>query len=59
MMITPEVRELIYKNAGRKAIEEELYKTGNFVSLKDAGAKLVLEGVTTAYEVMRITNEND
>ncbi len=59
MMITPEVRELIYKNAGRKAIEEELYKTGNFVSLKDAGAKLVLEGITTAYEVMRITNEND
>lgn len=59
MMITPEVRELIYKNAGRKVIEEELYKTGNFVSLKDAGAKLVLEGVTTAYEVMRITNEND
>ncbi|WP_026518974.1 GspE/PulE family protein [Butyrivibrio sp. FCS006] len=59
MLITPEVRELIYKNAGRKAIEEELYKTGNFVSLKDAGAKLVLEGITTAYEVMRITNEND
>ena len=59
MLITPEVRELIYKNAGRKAIEEELYKTGNFVSLKDAGAQLVLEGITTAYEVMRITNEND
>ncbi len=59
MLITPEVRELIYKNAGRKAIEQELYKTGNFVSLKDAGARLVLEGITTAYEVMRITNEND
>ena len=60
MLITPEVRELIYRNAGRKAIEEELLKPeNNFVSLKDAGAKLVLEGVTTAYEVMRITNEND
>jgi type IV pilus assembly protein PilB len=58
MLITPEIRELIYKNAGRKAIEEALYKSGNFVSLKDAGARLVLEGVTTAYEVMRITNED-
>ncbi len=60
MMITPEVRELIYKNAGRKAIEQELAKPENhFVSLKDAGARLVLEGITTAYEVMRITNESD
>ena len=60
MMITPEVRELIYTRAGRKAIEEELQKPGNnFVSLKDAGARLVLEGITTAYEVMRITNESD
>ena len=60
MLITPEVRELIYRNAGRKAIEEELMKPENhFVSLKDAGARLVLEGITTAYEVMRITNEND
>ncbi|WP_024866593.1 GspE/PulE family protein [Butyrivibrio sp. FCS014] len=60
MLITPEVRELIYRNAGRKAIEAELLKPeNNFVSLKDAGARLVLEGITTAYEVMRITNEND
>ncbi len=60
MMITPEIRDLIYTRAGRKAIEEELHKPENdFVSLKDAGARLVLEGVTTAYEVMRITNESD
>ena len=60
MMITPELRELIYRRAGRKAIEEELKKEGsNFVSLKEAGAKLVLEGVTTVEEVMRITNEDD
>ncbi len=60
MLINPVVRELIYRNAGRKAIEEELMKPeNNFVSLKDAGARLVLEGITTAYEVMRITNEND
>ena len=60
MMVTPEIRDLIYKKAGRKAIEDELHKPeNNFVSLKEAGAKLVLEGVTTAYEVMRITNESD
>ncbi len=60
MMVTPEIRELIYRNAGRKVIEEELKKPENhFVSLKDAGARLVLEGITTAYEVMRITNESD
>ena len=60
MLINPEIRELIYKQAGRKAIEEELHKPeNNFVSLKEAGARLVLEGVTTAYEVTRITNESD
>ncbi len=60
MMITPEIRDLIYKKAGRKAIEEELRKPeNNFVSLREAGAKLVLDGITTAYEVMRITNESD
>ena len=60
MMVTPEIRDLIYKKAGRLAIEEALKKEGsNFVSLKEAGVKLVLEGVTTAYEVMRVTNESD
>lgn len=60
MMITPEIRDLIYRQVGRKAIEEELHKPENgFVSLKEAGARLVLEGVTTAFEVMRITNESD
>ncbi len=59
MMVTPALRELIYKKAGRKAIEEELKKPEyKFTSLKEAGAKLVLQGVTTAYEVMRITNED-
>lgn len=59
MLITPEIRDLIYRQVGRKAIEEELHKPeNNFVSLKEAGARLVLEGVTSAYEVMRITNED-
>ncbi len=60
MMITPEIRDLIYKKAGRGAIEAELHKEGsNFVSLKEAATRLVLDGVTTVYEVMRITNESD
>ncbi|WP_044915170.1 GspE/PulE family protein [Butyrivibrio sp. WCE2006] len=60
MMITPEVRELIYKRAGRTEIEKALKKEGTgFVSLREAGAKLVLAGVTTTYEVMRVVNESD
>jgi type IV pilus assembly protein PilB len=60
LMITPKIRELIYKKAGRNAIEEELRRPeNNFVSLKEAATKLVFDGVTTVYEVMRITNESD
>jgi type IV pilus assembly protein PilB len=60
MMVTPKIRELIYNHVGRAAIEEELHKPENaFVSLKEAGARLVLEGITTSFEVMRITNELD
>ena len=60
MMVTPKIRDLIYQKAGRGAIEEELKKPENhFVSLKEAATKLVFEGVTTVFEVMRITNESD
>ena len=60
MMVTPAIRELIYQKSGRSAIEAELKKPeNNFVSLKEAATKLVFEGVTTVYEVMRITNESD
>jgi type IV pilus assembly protein PilB len=60
MMITTAIRDLIYQKAGRAAIEAELKKPeNNFVSLKEAATRLVFEGVTTVYEVMRITNESD
>lgn len=60
MMITPKIRDLIYKREGRSLIEEELKKPENhFVSLREAATKLVLEGVTTVAEVMRITNEGE
>ena len=60
LMITPKIRDLIYKRKGRGAIEEELKKPeNNFVSLKEAATKLVFEGMTTVAEVMRITNEGE
>ncbi len=60
MMVTPKIRDLIYKREGRSAVEEELKKPGSgFVTLKESATKLVLEGVTTVEEVMRITNEGD
>ena len=60
MLVTPKIRELITKKAGREAILEELKKPENkFVSLKEAGIKLIYDGITTVYEVMRITNESD
>ena len=60
MMITPSIRDLISRKAGRTAIEEELKKPGNnFVTLREAALKLVFEGVTTLSEVMRITNEGE
>ncbi|WP_029324009.1 GspE/PulE family protein [Butyrivibrio sp. AE3004] len=60
MMVTPEVRDLIYKRAGRTEIEKALKKEGTgFVSLKEAGIRLILDGITTTYEVMRVTNESD
>lgn len=59
MMVTPQIAELIYHKAGRGEIEKELKKEdSDFVSLKESGVKLIEEGVTTVYEVLRVTNEN-
>ncbi len=58
--ITPAVKDLIYKNAGRTEIEKELAKPGSgFVSLKQNAIELVKEGTTTPSEVLRIINEAD
>ena len=60
LQITPKLRELIYKNAGRGAIEAELAKPeSDFVSLAQNAIKLVEAGVTTPMEVLRIINEVD
>ncbi|WP_026524680.1 MULTISPECIES: GspE/PulE family protein [unclassified Butyrivibrio] len=59
MMVNPEIRELIYQNAGRRAIEDALHRSPEgFTSLKEAAIKLVKQGITTPYEVLRITNED-
>ena len=58
--MTPALRELVYKDAGRSAIEAELNKPeSEFVSLAKNAVSLVLEGTTTSSEVLRIINEVD
>ena len=58
--ITRPVRDLIYTQAGRAAIEAELKKPENgFVSMQDNALRLMREGVTTAEEVRRVINEDD
>ncbi len=54
------VRELISEGAHRAELEEALHdsKTG-FVSMRENAIRLMLEGVTSVEEVMRITNEED
>ena len=58
--ITRQVREMIDKKKIRSEIETELKKPeSGFISLRENAVRLVLEGVTTASEVMRVTNEVD
>ncbi len=54
------VRELISDGARRQEIEDALHdsKTG-FVSMRENAIRLMLEGVTSREEVLRITNEED
>ena len=54
------VRNLIYEQAGRAAIEEELKRPENgFVSMEQNALRLMREGITTAEEVRRVINEDD
>ncbi|MBQ9492351.1 MAG: type II/IV secretion system protein [Oscillibacter sp.] len=59
LLITPRVRTLIYEQRGRNAIEEELKRPeSGFVSMLENGVRLVLEGVTSSDEVLRVVNED-
>ena len=60
LVIDRKVRNLIYGQAGRTAIEAELKNPENgFVSMQQNALRLVREGVTTAEEVRRVINEDD
>ncbi len=60
MQVTPAIRQMIYKQAGRTAIEKALKdKENDFVSLRENAIALAKEGVTTTHEVMRIVTEED
>ncbi len=59
MPVTPRVRTLINRRASREEIERELKtEKSGFVSLHDNALRLVLEGITSAEEVMRVINED-
>ena len=56
--ITRKVRNLIYEQRGREAIETELKRPENgFVSLRDNALRLMREGQTTSEEVIRVVTE--
>ncbi len=58
--ITSKVRAMISRRAGRDEIEAELKKPeSGFVSLRKNALRLVLEGVTTGEEVLRVISEED
>lgn len=57
--ITSRVRNLIYAQSGRDAVEAELKRPeAGFVSLHANGVRLLLEGMTTSSEVVRVLNED-
>ena len=56
--ITPEIRPLISRQAGRPAIEEELASDrSDFRTLRENAIELVENGITTAEEVQRVIYE--
>ena len=58
--VTSHVRGLISRRARREEIEEELKgPDSGFVSLRKNAVRLVLEGVTTGEEVLRVISEED
>jgi type IV pilus assembly protein PilB len=58
--VNSHVRALISRRARREEIEEELKRPDSgFVSLRQNALRLVLEGVTTGDEVLRVISEED
>ena len=57
--ITPEIRSAIASRKGRQAVEAQIKEGEHFVSLRTNAARLVLEGITTVGEVLRVINEEE
>ena len=58
--ITGKVRSAIASRMGRSEVEQIIRnEEKDFISLRENAIKLVLEGVTTTEEVMRVINEED
>ncbi len=58
--VNSRVRRLIANGASRPDIEAELKKPENgFISLRDNAMRLVMDGVTTSSELMRVVSEDD
>ena len=59
LLITPRVRTLIYEQRGRDAIEQELKRPeSGFISMLSNGVRLILEGITSSEEVLRVVTED-
>ena len=59
LLITPRVRTLIYEQRGRNAIEQELKRPeSGFISMLENGVRLVLAGITSSDEVLRVVTED-
>jgi len=56
--INDEIRQLILKSSDSNAIKKAAVEHG-MDTLRDAGAKKVLEGITSVEEVMRVTREDE
>ena len=60
LVVNREIRRLIYAQADHDELEAALRRhDGDFISLQENAQRLVLEGMTTAEEVLRVVNEED
>ena len=57
MLIDDEIRQLILKNVDSSTIKHNAREHG-MLSLRDDGAEKVMQGITTAEEVSRVTQED-
>ena len=59
LQVTSKVRSAIAARLGREVVEEQIKEGSHFVSLRTNAIRLVLEGVTTSSEVLRVINEEE